>query len=177
MVNPLFSHNHGVTGSNVFVYIYNYFENLDDVTYQIVSIPTIRGNEYDVRDVTSISNDEKLLIIGRTRTPDRETRVIIYDPYNTDESLIFDLGDIIGAHFSRSEDNEILFINEEGLSALNYVNAEITILNSGINTSWADKALFSPDSSHVAVVDSLREDTGIEQIDLYVYGIQSLIED
>jgi hypothetical protein len=120
-----------------------------------------RTLDYRMLQIPDISDDGDTLLLYGTevdRSQPEENwkpKLVLWNAADPNSSQIldkFDADGLIGVSFVGGSSTKLLIINTQGLILYDAPANTITLLNSEINSTWATSALFSPDSTHVALL-------------------------
>jgi hypothetical protein len=79
--------------------------------------------------------------------------------------------DVVSAIFT-DDDQAVLYIGDNGLMKYNLVIGETLLVDASINSTWVDKAWFSPTGKQIAL---LKSDAPLSDLNtLYMYDIPPL---
>jgi hypothetical protein len=130
-------------------YITNYAESIEEV--QVIDLTTLTQENGETLSFTNIldisANGEQIFAAWGSAL-----FVWNVDDLSLSPPIAQWASTIRGGTFTPDERN-VWYIGESGLSQLNLETSETTILESNINSDWVDRAWFSPDGRHIALLD------------------------
>jgi hypothetical protein len=146
----------------LYYYISDFSSDIADAERTLISEEI--GNrtlDYRTLQIPDISDDGDTLLLYGTEVDrsqpeeDWQPKLVLWNAADPNSSQIldkFDAEGLIGASFVPGSSIKLLIINTQGLILYDAPANTITLLNSEINSTWAISALFSPDSSYVALL-------------------------
>jgi hypothetical protein len=150
-------------------YVTNFTDTVSEITLMhLEAVPIGDQTVYPI-DIYDVSNDGNRLFL-RAYTIGNQVNFVIWNAQQPEQSQIIAQlpeGIVAGGAFSGENDQNIVYVDVPGIIQVNLQTGETTILDSTVNTTWVDRAWFSPDASRVA----LLETTDFEEERLYVIDI------
>lgn len=154
-----------LSGNNIpfTFYIDNLTPSVTQANITIAVSTTVNGQDYSLLQPFDISADgSRVLMLVQEYDPvepfsDSETSIMIWNALNPNSShVIPNTPTVSGASFAPGDENKILIVSPAGLIQYDISLQTEILLNSEINASWVDEAIFSPNGEWVA----LREQVG-----------------
>jgi hypothetical protein len=126
------------------------------------------------REFAAISEDGKKVALS-VRANVNESYLLIWNSKDIVSSQFIPTGQyyypVVAAAFVNG-DQVVLYISEEGLMKYELATQETVLIDASINSTWVDKAWFSPTGKQIALLDSAALPS--EKNTLYMYDIPSL---
>jgi hypothetical protein len=150
-------------------YVHNFSDVIEEAT--ATYLDTLNFNNLTVYplDLTDVDNDGDRLLI-QVVTGENDYRLFAWNIQDTSQSQLIPQsseGIIVEAAFSPRDETNIWYIDQSDIVEYSLRRDVSTILNTTVNSIWVDRAWFSPDGAHVALLE--RDDS---QSSLYVVEVQ-----
>ncbi len=146
----------GYAGKRQPFYVTNFTPNLNTLIVQsIVEGLAFGGDTIFPQMIFDLSNNGSQILLEDLR-PDFTSRLFLWDVNNSSQSKIIPTTTyVVEAAFNPSNEQMVLFVDEDGLKRQD-MNANITtLLDVTANPSWADGGIWiSPDIQYIALYDS-----------------------
>lgn len=146
------------TGSPVFNYVTDYEAELSKLTVKWFSI-TLKGINFfpalsEGEHIYAISsNGQRVLLTSSSEVDGQPLNAIIWNPLSTEDSAVLDVDalEIKAMTFDRSDEDNLLILNNLGLVTYNIHTGKSTILSADFNGTTIRSASFSPNGEWLAL--------------------------
>ncbi|MBC7871358.1 MAG: hypothetical protein H7Y09_11015 [Chitinophagaceae bacterium] len=150
-------------------YVTGFAENMQEASFTRLQELSVADHTLFVSDTfASLSSNGRRIVLTGNLGGDVQPRkwLFIWDADNSIQGQLIEVADqydFIAAAFT-SDSSSILYIGENGLIKYELETGKSTILNSEINSTWAERVWFSPDMRYVALLVESRGEMYIAEV-------------
>jgi hypothetical protein len=156
------------TDPTFFYHISGYGDDSSKPIVQDLTQLIIGDKQYSTLEIYDVSsNGDLVLLRGFYVTPSPENRqmefpLIVWNSKDASGHFVVDnieksQSDLLAATFASNNDSLLLILDERGLVQHNLTNNEESILRTDINSTWVNKAVFSPDGQSLALIEKVND--------------------
>jgi hypothetical protein len=152
-------------------YVTNYMKQLNALTATYLDKISVKQQTVYPIIPYDISSDGKRILLD-VIGDNQENQLFIWNTDDSNQSQFITEAKINlpeAAAFSPIDEQKLIYLDKVGLAELDLNTGATTVLDASLNSTWIDRAWFSPDGKHIA----LYEKKGLQENNLYVVDVQT----